>query len=128
MHKFIFFLFLTIAAFGAVDANAQERKQDREITYSVRFAKGKSSITIPRRIALGTSHNYILSAREGQTMKIVLTTGNKTAFTLHAPSGDIIENGDGVKIWRGTLESSGEYSIVIGTDKTADYRLEIFIK
>ena len=111
-----------------IGTKAQERAQDKEIQYSVRFKKGKSGTVIKKQIPLGTSHVYTLRANQGQNMKVVLTTGNKTSMTIYSPSEGIIEDADGVKRWNGSLNETGEYQITVGTDKTADYILEIFIK
>lgn len=128
MHKFIFILFLTFTAFGSINVSAQEREQDQEINYSVRFGRGKTSTSIARRIELGTSHNYSFAAKKGQTMRVTLTTGNATSFTIFSPTEGILENADGVLRWTGKLPESGEYSILIGTDRSAKYTLEISIK
>lgn len=101
---------------------------DREMRFPVRFAKGKSSIVLKKRITLGTTHLYALKAREGQNMTVILTTGKQTSFTIFAPASGIVEGADGETMWRGMLNESGEYLISIGTDKTANYTLEIYIK
>ena len=119
-----------VLAFGffAVSAAAQNRPIDREMRFPVKFAPGANSATIKKRIALGTSHTYTLRAKEGQTMTVILTTGKSTSFTLYAPTEGIVEGADGETMWRGMLNESGEYQITIGTDKTANYTLEIYIK
>ncbi len=125
--------FWLIAGFIAVtfcfsfDANAQ-RPMDKEVRQTIRFARGKSSAVIKKRIPLGTTHLYTLSAREGQTMTVILTTGNQTSFTVFSPSDGIIEGADGETMWRGMLNESGTYLISIGTDRTANYTLEVYIK
>lgn len=119
-----------VLSFGVflIGAKAQDRPQDNEIHYSVRFKKGKSGTVIKKQIPLGTSHVYTLDASEGQNMKVVLITGNKTSMTIYSPGEGIIEGADGVKRWQGSLIETGEYQIIVGTDKTAEYTLEIFIK
>ncbi len=128
MFRKIILLTTCLLAFSSVSVNAQERGMDREMRFPVRYAKGKSSAVIKKRIALGTTHLYTLKAREGQNMTVILTTGNQTSFTVFSPSNGIIEGADGEKMWRGMLNESGEYLITIGTDKTANYTLEIYIK
>ena len=114
--------------FGIKNTNAQDRPMDKEVRYNVRFAKGKTSAVYKKRIPLGSTHLYTLRAREGQDMTVVLTTGNQTSFTIYSPTDGIIEGADGEKLWRGMLNESGEFLIAIGTDKTANYTLEIYIK
>lgn len=121
-------MFVAILGFSAVSADAQDRGQDEEVRYEVRFGKGKSSFVTKKQITLGTSHVYTLRANEGQDMKVILITGKKTSFTIYSPTEGIIEGADGETRWRGLLNESGEYQITVGTDKTANYTLEIFIK
>jgi hypothetical protein len=131
MKKYILMTGLVAALFGlslTADVRAQDRPADTEVRYNVRFAKGKSSAVYKKRIRLGTSHIYTLRAKEGQDMTVILTTGNRTSFTLYAPTEGIVDGADGETMWRGMLNESGEYVIAIGTDKTANYTLEIYIR
>ncbi|MEZ5343965.1 MAG: hypothetical protein R2681_00285 [Pyrinomonadaceae bacterium] len=121
-------LFVTFIGISASGVCAQDRGPDKEVRFQVKFAKGRSSSTVRKQIRLGTTHLYTLRARRGQNMRVVLTTGNQTSFTVFSPSDGIIEDADGVKRWNGTLSESGEYLISIGTDKTANYTLEISIR
>ena len=131
MKKHILMTGLLAVLFGlsmTTDVRAQDRPADTEVRYNVRFAKGKSDAVYKKRIRLGTSHIYTLRAREGQDMTVILTTGNRTSFTIYSPTEGIIEDADGETMWRGMLNESGEYVIAIGTDKTANYTLEIYIR
>src|SRR5687767_2480043 len=109
------------------EADAQ-RQMDKEVRQTIRFARGKSSAVIRKRIPLGTTHLYTLRAGEGQTMTVILNTGNQTSFTIFSPSDQILEGADGETMWRGMLDESGTYLITIGTDRTANYTLEVYIK
>lgn len=129
MKKIVFAAGLLAVMFGfSISASAQDRPADKEIRHEVRFARGKSSTVIRKRIALGTSHTFAVKAREGQTMTVILTTGKQTSFTLYAPTEGIVEGADGETMWRGMLGETGEYLITVATDKTANYTLEIYIK
>lgn len=120
--------FIAVIFCFSFNTNAQ-RPMDKEVRQTIRFERGKSSAVIKKRIPLGTTHLYTLSAREGQTMTVILTVaGNQTSFTLYSPSDGIIEGADGETMWRGMLNESGKYLISIGTDRTANYTLEIYIK
>ncbi|MCB1025813.1 MAG: hypothetical protein KDB79_15565 [Acidobacteria bacterium] len=121
----LFFAFIAIAP---VNVPAQYRLQDKEIRYKVQFARGKTGTVVKKQIRLGTTHIYSVRAQKGQRMAVTLTTGKQTSFTIYSPTEGIIEGADGGKMWRGTLNETGEYLIAIGTDKTAKYGLEIFIK
>lgn len=104
------------------------RPQDKEIHQKIVFASGKNSTVIRKQIKLGTSHVYTFSANEGQTLSVRLKTGDKTSLSVYAPVNGVIEDADGVKKWSGALSESGEFTIIVGTDATAKYMLEISIK
>ena len=108
-------------------AVAQCRDMDRAITRQVNFARGRTTAVIKNTVRLCTSHEWVLRARQGQTMSVHLATGKKTSFTVQSPSGTI-EDADGVKDWSGELPESGEYIIIVGTDATAAYTLEVTIR
>ncbi len=129
MNKKFWFIagFIAIIFSFSVEANAR-RLMDKEVRQTIRFARGKSSAVIRKQISLGTTHLYTLRAQEGQTMTVILTTGNQTSFTVFSPSDQILEGADGETMWRGMLSESGTYLITIGTDRTANYTLEVYIK
>jgi hypothetical protein len=106
---------------------AQCRGTDRAVTRQVNFARGRTTAVIKNTVRLCTSHEWVLRARQGQTMSVHLATGKKTSFTLQSPSGTI-EDADGVKDWSGELPETGEYVIIVGTDATAAYTLEVTIR
>lgn len=108
-------------------AVAQCRGMDRAITRQVNFARGRTTAVIKNTVKLCTSHEWVLRARQGQTMSVHIATGRKTSFTVQSPSGTI-EDADGVKDWSGELPESGEYIIIVGTDATAAYTLEVTIR
>ena len=114
------------AAAGSPSA-AQCRGTDRAITRQVNFARGRTTAVIKNTVKLCTSHEWVLRARQGQTMSVHLATGKKTSFTVQSTSG-AIEDADGVKDWSGELPETGEYTIVVGTDATAAYTLEVTIR
>ncbi len=121
-------LLIFIIGISAVISNAQDRPQDKEMHFKVRFAQGKSSTVIKKQIRLGKTHIYTLRVKEGQNMTVILTTGSNTSFTIFSPTEGSIEGADGETMWRGMINESGEYQIAIGTDKTANYKLEINIR
>lgn len=116
-----------LVVLGIVGA-AQTRPPDREIHRQVRFASGQKSVLIKKRIRLGTTHIYLLRARAGQRMRVLLTAAGRTSFTVYAPVRGIIDEADGTRIWQGRLKETGVYRIAIGTDETADYALRIDIR
>ena len=118
----------TTAAPAATPAAVQCRGTDRIIPKQIRFQRGRTTAVIKDTVRLCTSHEFRLRARAGQTMTVHLATGKRTSFTLQPPSGDMIEDADGVKDWSGELPVTGEYVIAIGTDVTASYTLEVTIR
>jgi hypothetical protein len=108
-------------------ATAQCPDMDTTVKKRVRFQRGRTTAVIKDTVRFCFSHEYSLRARRGQTMSVHLATGKKTSFTVQSPSGTI-EDADGVKDWSGELPETGEYTIVIGTDATAAYTLEVTIR
>jgi hypothetical protein len=109
-------------------APAQCRHADQTIQKKIRFARGRTTAVIKDTVRLCTSHEYHLRARQGQTMSIHLSAGKRTSFTLMTPSGDTVGDADGVKDWSGELADNGDYTIVVGTDATVAYTLEVTIR
>lgn len=126
MRKFIVlsFFLLTFCIFS-FETIAQDRMTvDRRIT----FNRSANSAVIKKQIRKGTSHQYRIRAKEGQNMTVILTTGKRTSFTISNLNQGTLEGADGETMWRGMLTETGEYYILIGTDATANYKLEIYIK
>lgn len=109
------------------NAAAQCRATDRPINKQIRFARGRTTAVIKDTVRLCTSHVYSLRARAGQTMSVNLATGDRTSFTVYAPT-DAFEDADGVKDWSGQLPETGQYQIIVATDATASYTLEVTIR
>ena len=107
---------------------AQCRHTDQTIPKQIKFARGRTTAVIKDTVRLCTSHEYHLRARRGQTMSIHLATGKRTSFSLLTPSGDTVGGADGVKDWSGELMDNGDYTIVVATDATAAYTLEVTIR
>lgn len=136
----ILLLILAATAFAASPSSAnspasagapavvQCRHTDQTIHKKIRFARGRTTAVIKDTVRLCTSHEYHLRARQGQTMSIHLATGKRTSFTLMTPSGDTVGDADGVKDWSGELQDNGDYTIVVATDTTAAYTLEVTIR
>ena len=116
---------LLLAVANALTIQAQDRVT---VDQSIRFQRGKISATVRGRVSRGTSHIYRVRAREGQQMAVVLNTGNRTSFTISARTAGILEGADGVRQALVELPETGEYEILIGTDATASYTLEVTIK
>jgi hypothetical protein len=74
-------------------------------------------------------HEYIVRAREGQTLMVKLhTTRASLGFYIMSPSEAMVEEETFLKHYTGTLNESGDYHILVYTTKGAGkYRMEIQI-
>lgn len=119
-----------VPSFASSSANVpsavQCRGTDSIIQKRIRFARGRTTAVVRDTVRLCTGHEYKLRAREGQTMSLHLATGKRTSMTLRAPDGEALL--DGGNDFEGSLPSTGEYTIEIGTDATARYTLEVAIR
>ncbi len=111
---------------GAAAAPAQCRRADRVISKQIRFERGRTTAVVKDRVALCTAHEFRLRARAGQTMSVNLAAGPRTSLTLRSPSGDKLAAGE--RSWSGELTKSGEYTLLVRTDMTARYTLEVTIR
>jgi hypothetical protein len=128
-------LFLALAA-GFLVANTALADDIR--TERVQFHKGASSATVEGQIKGRESVDYLLGAREGQSMNVSMATDNTSSyFNIIAPGkaneaifvGSIAGNQ-----FEGTVPASGDYKIRVylmrnaaRRDETAKYRLEMII-
>jgi hypothetical protein len=118
----LFLLMLFVISF---DVNAQDRMT---INQRITFKRGSSSVAIRKQIRKRTSHQYRIRVGEGQEMTVILTTGKRTSFTISNLDDGIIEGADGETMWKGIIGRSGDYYILIGTDVTANYTVEIHVR
>lgn len=125
-RKFIVlsFFLLTLFVFS-FEANAQDRMT---VNQRISFKRGSNSAVIKKQIRKGTSHQYRIRASEGQEMTVILTTGKRTSFTISNLTDGTIEGADGETMWKGIIDRSGDYYILIGTDANANYTLEVYVK
>ena len=125
-RKFIVlsFFLLTLFVFS-FEANAQDRMT---VNQRISFKRGSNSAVIKKQIRKGTSHQYRIRASEGQEMTVILTTGKRTSFTISNLTDGTIEGADGETMWKGIIDRSGDYYILIGTDANTNYTLEVYVK
>jgi hypothetical protein len=124
----LFLIALIIFGTFVISASAQDRPMDKEISFDLTLNQDAKSATVKKQIKLGTTHVYKLNAQPGQYAVVILKTGRQTSFTIYSPKEGIIEDADGAKNWSGSLKEQGKYPISIGTDKTASYTLEVYVK
>jgi len=106
-------LILLSAVTTTTARETENYSQDRDIRQTIWFARGKHSAIISKQIRRGTSHTYILKARSGQRMQVVLTTRGRTSFTVYSPTEGIIQDADGVKNWVSDLTETGVFEITV---------------
>jgi hypothetical protein len=125
-RRLIAVCFICAFAFSSLSAQGVKKK--------VRFAKGRSSITIREAVVRGDRDRYYVGAKAGQKMTVKITSVEKNAvFQIYfageqeslAGAGD----GDDAMNWSGELPADNEYVIVVGgTRGNATYALTISIK
>ena len=104
-----------------------------DLTKRVRFAKGKSSITLSNGVIRGERDTYILGAKAGQRMTVKVTAlENNAAFQIKGPDGDYLEGAgemDDATSVTVTLPRNGDYRIIVGgTRGNASYKLTVSIR
>ena len=100
----------------------------------IQFARGASSATERGAVVRGDQDRYYLSANQGQTMSVKITSLEDNAvFQVFLPgetkslpgAGD----GDDATDWSGELPRDAEYVIVVGgTRGNASYTLKVSIE
>ncbi|HTH37739.1 MAG TPA: hypothetical protein VL572_07225, partial [Pyrinomonadaceae bacterium] len=103
------------------------------ITKRVKFAKGKSSITLSSAVIRGELDTYILGARVGQRITVKVTALEKNAaFQIKGPDGDYLDGAgemDDATSVTVTLPQNGDYRIIVGgTRGNASYKLTVSIR
>jgi hypothetical protein len=80
----------------------------------VKFAKGKTSVTLRGKARYAMSYVYNVRAQKGQHMSVQLKSARGlVTFSLTAPDTQTVENAFGTKDWSGDLSQTGDYSIVV---------------
>jgi len=101
------------------------------VTRRLAFKKGQVSAVVRGAIPNTLEgHEYIVRARQGQTMSVKLTSLKKgILFSVWAPGGNAMGEETGQRQWSGELSETGDYRIVINTetDEVTTYRLEVQI-
>ena len=107
-------------------------------TERVQFHKGASSATVEDHIKGRESVDYVLGAREGQSINVSMATDNTSNYFNIIPPGKaneaIFVGSTSGNQFEGTLPASGDYKIRVylmrnaaRRDETAKYRIEMII-
>lgn len=99
----------------------------------LKFAKGRSSTTVSGAVVRGDSDTYIVGAREGQTMRVRITSlENNAVFQIEGADGSYLQGAgeeDEPTNWSGELPATGDNKITVGgTRGNATYKLTVSIK
>ena len=101
------------------------------VTKRIAFKKGQISTLVKGAIPNTLEgHEYVLRARQGQTLTVRLSSTKKDInFSIWAPSGEMVGEETSVRKWSGELTETGDYRIVINTesDGAVRYSLEVQI-
>lgn len=123
---------MQLPRFGAIamvlcfsgDAAAEDIRRER-----VRFAPGKTSIVIEGRIAGYDTVDYVLGARQGQSMNVSMASNNgATYFNILAPgetevaffNGSVSQNQ-----YEGVLPKTGDHRVRVYMMRSAARRIEV---
>ena len=133
MNKLSAFFGISILAFlflfSIEDAGAQTKQR-------VRFARGSSSARVSGSVKGYKYIDYVVGAREGQTMTVELTGSPSAEFAIMMPDGGNLGM-DAVQIreWSGELPASGDYAIRVlmpraqaRRGETINFRLSVSIQ
>lgn len=121
---------LAAAAIASLTLSSAIAQDMRSV--DVRFAPGTSETSLSDRIVGYESVLYRVGAEAGQTMRVVLSSGNgATYFNVYAPGrgpGDEAlatgDNTDPLNDWTGQLSASGDYTVSVYLYRNAARRKE----
>jgi hypothetical protein len=100
----------------AVDAAAQTRRR-------IRFGKGASSASVSGVIKGYAYRDYVIGAREGQTLSVALSGSSAADLAIFMPDGgNLGADSTGVADWTGELPASGDYVVRILMPRSAARR------
>ena len=122
-------LLISIAVlFFSFSANSAEFRK------TLIFSHGKTSTTVKGGVIRGDRDTYLIKVRSGQTMSVQISAlENNAAFSIYEPKSESAipgtEGGNDLTKWRGTLNKTGKYRIVVGgTRGNSSYTLKVAVK
>ncbi|MBE9094419.1 hypothetical protein [Tychonema sp. LEGE 07203] len=93
----------------------------------IKFKRGASSAEVKGGVARGEVMIYLIRAKQGQTMNIeIQSVEGNAVFKVVDPNTNAVAEGE--KSWSGKLPQTGQYQIVVGTERGgASYTLSVGI-
>jgi hypothetical protein len=103
------------------------------ITKRIKFVKGKNTATVSGALLRGDLDTYIVDAKEGQMMRVKITSPEKNAvFQIKDANGEYLKDAgeeDAATDLTSNLPKTGDYKIIVGgTRGNASYRMTVSIK
>jgi hypothetical protein len=121
------FLLTSLVLAGTIVTEAQ---RGTSVVRRVNFPRGRTTAILRGTVRRGLSHDYLLGARDGQTMTVHLTASGDASFSILSPNGNSLA--DFVSDWSGELPESGDYRINVlpptRNSNPARYTLEVTIR
>jgi hypothetical protein len=125
---------------SAIVLTAATSYADKVHTEQIKFEAGKSSATISGKVTGGDTGLYKLNAKEGQFLKMSMTTDKESSdFNIYIPGsgqGDeaLFTSATGGRNYTGQLYKTGDHSITVFLNRaaarkggTATYKLHVAI-
>lgn len=115
---------LVIIALSTVSISSQER---------IKFKKGEYAATVQGGIARGESYEYLVGASKGQFMTVTIMSieDNAVFYIIDNSTYQYLYGAteEGTTRWEGVLPSSGDYKIVVGSNRGgSEYTLQVVIE
>lgn len=116
---------LLILLFGSSTASSAQ-----QVTKRVQFPRGRTTTVLKGRTNAGGGVVYVFGAKEGQRMFVHLTSPKRDVkCQIHPVNAELLPGALDVTDWEGDLPKTGDYAIIVFTDRGADsYTLELTIR
>ena len=123
MNKLTIFFGISVLAllfFTSAESTAAQTRQ------RVRFARGSAAASVSGSVKGYKYVDYVVGAREDQTITVNLTGSSSAYFAILKPDGDNLgTEATQVKQWSGKLPASGDYAIRVLMPRAQARRGEI---
>lgn len=114
--------------FGRTNDNVIDQSVKR-----IRFAAGSDSATVNGRIKDGTPVSYVIGARAGQTLEVMVIGGDREDGVVvgvdRKDGGPLSSSDNSGDVWRGRLPKTGDYVITVNSveRRSVDFAVRVTI-